>query len=128
MKKFRIVELDRKVLKYRVDQRHWFLFIPYWDTGSSDLSPNYFFERIEDAEKAILNNIVSYNIKEKKEIKVLVRNSDEDGWTLNVLRKKTLDGKYICIGGEIFNQCVIYCDETKNLYLTSQKCNENYIV
>ena len=33
MKKFRIVELDREVLKYRVDQRHWFLFIPYWDNG-----------------------------------------------------------------------------------------------
>lgn len=63
MKKFRIVELDRKVFKYRVDQRHWFLFFTYWDNGSSDLSPNYLFEKIEDAEKAILDNIVSYKIK-----------------------------------------------------------------
>ena len=66
MKKFRIVELDRKVLKYRVDQRHWFLFIPYWDNGSSDLSPNYRFDKIEDAEKAILENVVCYKTKDNK--------------------------------------------------------------
>ena len=133
MKKFRIVELDRKVLKYRVDQRHWFLFIPYWDNGSSDLSPYYRFDKIEDAEKAILENIVSYKIKETQEDegklrKVLVRNNDNDNWILNVLHCKTKDGKYICIGNDEYNQCIIYCDETKDLYLTSQKCNENYIV
>ena len=44
MVKFRIVKLDRKVYKYRVDQRHWFLFIPYWDTGAGSLCPKYFFE------------------------------------------------------------------------------------
>lgn len=66
MKKFRIVELDREVLKYRVDQRHWFLFIPYWDNGSADLSPYYRFDKIEDAEKAILENVVCYKTKDNK--------------------------------------------------------------
>lgn len=133
MKKFRIVELDREVLKYRVDQRHWFLFIPYWDHGSSDLSPNYLFEKIEDAEKAILKNILSYNVQDTRKDKcmakkVLVRNNDDENWILSVLRHKTHDGKYICIGNEEYKQCVIYCNETKNLYLTSQKCDNDYVL
>lgn len=53
MVKFRIVKLDRKVYKYRVDQRHWFLFIPYWDTGAESLCPKYFFETKEEALLAI---------------------------------------------------------------------------
>lgn len=57
MKKFRIIELDRKFLKYRVDQRHWFLFIPYWDTGASCLCPKYYFETKDEALMAIANAI-----------------------------------------------------------------------
>lgn len=131
MKKFRIVELNRKVYKYRVDQRHWFLFIPYWDNGSYDLSPNYMFEKIEDAEKAILENIVSYDLKKNNENslrEVLVRNDENDEWKLNVLFNKTNDGKYVCIGGDVFNKCIIYCDETKDLYLTSKNCDNNFVV
>lgn len=54
MKKFRIVELDRNVLNYRVDQRHWlFGIIPFWDNGASDLCPKYLFETKEEALDAI---------------------------------------------------------------------------
>lgn len=133
MKKFRIVELDSKVYKYRVDQRHWFLFIPYWDCGSSDLSPYYRFETLEDAEKAILEHSVQYELideetKNEKNIlqKVLVRNDDNENWTVNVFLKKNQDGKYICLGGNFFNQCIKYCDETAYLWLTNKKGNEKY--
>lgn len=57
MKKFRIVKLNRDIYKYRVDQRHWFLFIPYWDHGAESLCPKYMFETIDEALYAIAKAI-----------------------------------------------------------------------
>lgn len=53
MKKFRIVDLKRNTLRYRVDQRHWFLFIPYWSHGAEVLCPKYFFQTKDEALMAI---------------------------------------------------------------------------
>lgn len=54
MKKFRIVDRGEGcIFRYRVDQRHWFLFIPYWDSGAETLCPKYLFETKEEALKAI---------------------------------------------------------------------------
>lgn len=51
MKKFRIIDRgsDYRYGRYRVDQRHWILFIPYWDNGASDLCPKYIFATKEEA-------------------------------------------------------------------------------
>lgn len=54
MKKFRIVDRGYEwIYRYRVDQRHWFLFIPYWDNGASALCPKYLFETKDEALLAI---------------------------------------------------------------------------
>lgn len=45
---------------YRVDKRHWFLFIPYWDLGASDMMPNYEFQTYEDAVAAIRKKLDEY--------------------------------------------------------------------
>nr|UVX78854.1 MAG: hypothetical protein [Bacteriophage sp.] len=60
MKRFRIVELDRNYNKYRVDQLHHILFIPYWDNGSSDLSPYYYYNTKEEALMAIAKHVTKY--------------------------------------------------------------------
>ena len=62
LKKFRIVKIHDYPygLNYRVDQRHWFLFIPWWDIGAYDLCPKYLFDTKEEAEKAILKLICIY--------------------------------------------------------------------
>lgn len=54
MKKFRIVDKGEEyIYRYRVDQRHWVLFIPYWDSGAELLCPKYHFETKEEALMAI---------------------------------------------------------------------------
>lgn len=63
MKKFRIVETGWDRLKYRVDQRHWFFFIPYWDHGASDLCPNILFENRIDALLAIAKAVTKMEEK-----------------------------------------------------------------
>lgn len=59
MKKFRIVDRgsDLKYLRYRVDQRHRVLFIPYWDSGAEVLCPKYLFDTKEEALMAIAKAI-----------------------------------------------------------------------
>ena len=62
IKKFRIVKISnfKRGLNYRVDQRHWILFIPYWDNGASSMMPNYLFRTKADAERAILKKVLIY--------------------------------------------------------------------
>lgn len=59
MKKFRIVDRgsDLHYGRYRVDQRHWFLFIPYWDIGAEILCPKYLFDTKDEALMAIAKAI-----------------------------------------------------------------------
>lgn len=63
-KLFRIVKISDNY--YRVDQLHHILFLPYWDLGASDLCPNYRFENVEDARKAILDLIVEEDIEKEE--------------------------------------------------------------
>ena len=55
MKIFRIVRFNGR---YRVDQLHHILFIfKYWDIGAFDLCPNYLYDTLDGAIKAIRNKI-----------------------------------------------------------------------
>lgn len=55
---FRIVDKGPDwIYRYRVDQRHKFLFIPYWDDGAELLCPKYIFETKEEALMAIAKAI-----------------------------------------------------------------------
>ena len=59
MKKFRIIDRgsDYRYGRYRVDQKHHILFIPYWDIGAEMLCPKYFFDTEEEALMAIARAI-----------------------------------------------------------------------
>lgn len=55
---FRIVDKGPDwIYRYRVDQRHKFLFIHYWDDGAELLCPKYIFETKEEALMAIAKAI-----------------------------------------------------------------------
>lgn len=63
-KKYRIVSIGiPKFPRFRVDKRHWFFIIPYWDIGASDMSPDYYFSSILSAEHAIAKKVTKYKLK-----------------------------------------------------------------
>ena len=61
MKKYRIKRVGSDGHGwYRVDKRHWFLFIPYWDLGATDMMPSYDFQNYDDAVAAVREKLDKY--------------------------------------------------------------------